>query len=87
MHSYNFIPPHLPGRELDMFFGPVKKEDKFIEIQPRWTMAHIMHAAGIFPSISQARKNGWDKDIPYGFSSHRVSKKRYLITILNITIT
>lgn len=29
-------------------------------------MAHAMAKAGIFPSVSQARKNGWDKPMETG---------------------
>lgn len=30
------------------------------------TMAHVMHRAGAFPSVSQARKNGWNRPIEPG---------------------
>jgi len=29
-------------------------------------MAHVMAKAGIFSSVNQARKNGWDKPIELG---------------------
>lgn len=29
-------------------------------------MAHVMAKAGIFPSVGQARKNGWDKPLTVG---------------------
>lgn len=43
-----------------------------------WTFAHLMAALGAFPSVSQARKNGWNREIPHGCSSVlvRISKIR-----------
>ena len=59
----------------EIFFGPLEPDDTFIIIEDHWNMAHILHKAGIFPSVSQARKNGWDKDITKGFSFLTVGKK------------
>lgn len=71
----NFINKNTTDKDRDLFFGPIDPEDTFIEIQDHWIMAHILHAAGIFPSVSQARKNGWNKDIPNGFTILTVGKK------------
>jgi len=42
-------------------------------------MAHVMHKAGIFPSVSQARKNGWDRPIEVGQWS--VTKKKIKVEV------
>jgi len=42
-----------------------------IEIQPHWTMAHIAVEMELFPSIGQARKNGWSGEIPQGLTEKR----------------
>lgn len=42
-------------------------------------MAHVMAKAGIFPSISQARKNGWDKPLTTG--TWIVTKKKIKIEV------
>jgi hypothetical protein len=39
-----------------------------IEIQPHWTLAHLAVEMELFPSVGQARKNGWDGPIPEGFT-------------------
>lgn len=31
-------------------------------------MAHIAVEMQLFPSVGQARKNGWDGEIPHGFT-------------------
>ena len=43
-------------------------------------MAHVMHKAGVFPSIGQARKNGWDRPIEVG--SWTVTKKKIRIEVV-----
>ena len=66
----------------DLFFGPLDDEE-FVTIGEGWIMAHVLHAAEIFPSVGQARKNGWDKPIPSGFTDFRTGKLKIRITILN----
>lgn len=39
-----------------------------IAIKEHWTMANIASEMGLFPSVSQARKNGWNNPIEVGFS-------------------
>jgi len=61
---FNFVKPgvfDLP--EID-WWG-FEREDS-IEIQPHWTMAHLAVEMDLFPSVGQARKNGWDGSIPEG---------------------
>lgn len=71
----NFITLHTSEEDKELFFGPIDPDDTFIIIEERWIMAHILHKVGIFPSISQARKNGWNKPIPEGFTILTVGKK------------
>jgi hypothetical protein len=40
-------------------------------------MAHAMHQAGAFPSVKEARKNGWNKPLAVG--SYTVGKKKRVI--------
>jgi hypothetical protein len=42
-----------------------------------------MHLSGVFPSVGIARKNGWNKPIPEGFSEFTVGKSRKKVWILN----
>ncbi len=71
-YGMNFIKTNRES-DKELFFGP---DETFIVIEDHWLMAHVMHKAGIFPSVSQARKNGWNKPIPEGFNIHVVGKKR-----------
>ena len=52
---------------------------------PHWSMAHVMHAAGIFPSVTAARKNGWNKPIPTGWWSERCGKRKVQVSLLRQT--
>lgn len=44
-------------------------------------MAHVMVKIGVFPSVSQAKKNGWDKPIEIG--KHVLTKKRIEVEIVD----
>lgn len=44
-----------------------------LDLPEQATMAHVAHRAGAFPSVSQARKNGWDRPIELGV--HRITKR------------
>jgi hypothetical protein len=47
------------------------------------TMAHLMHRSGAFDSNGSARRNGWNKPVPHGFSEHVIAKRR-VVVILNV---
>jgi hypothetical protein len=80
MNDSNFIKLNTSREDRDLFFGPIE-DDTYIIIEDHWIMSHVMHKAGIFPSVSQARKNGWNKPIPKGFSHFVVGKKKRQIFI------
>jgi hypothetical protein len=76
----NFVSPSRSDKEVQEFW---MNDVENTVIQENWIMAHVMANAGVFSSVSQARKNGWNKPIPEGFSQERVGKRKTLITILN----
>lgn len=43
------------------------------------TMAHALAKAGVFSSVSEARKNGWNKPIELGLVEFKRNKKRVMI--------
>ena len=83
MSDFNFVEESLPETDRELFFGPLEIGEYFHRFDKSWLMAHVMYKAGIFISISQARKNGWDKPIPKGFSEYIIGKLKHKITILN----
>lgn len=50
------------------------------DFEPGATMAHVMHRAGAFPSVTQARKNGWDRPIEPG--TWRVGRRKATIRVV-----
>jgi len=84
----NFITPNVSDKDIELFFTP-EDEEEFIIIESHWTMAHVMFHSEVFTSVSNARKNGWNKPIPAGFTNmtdigKRNSKsKKKDITLLN----
>ena len=81
--DWNFISKNVSPMDIILFFSPEDINEKFDLIENNWNMSHIMTKVGIFPSVSQARKNGWNIPIIEGFSEYKVGKKKIQITILN----
>ena len=75
----NFVSPAIELRDLELF----GMDDENIILGENWILAHVMHAAGLFPSVSIARKNGWNKPIPDGFSEFTIGKGKKKVWILN----
>lgn len=69
--------------DLNLFLGPIHPEEKFIRFEDHWTMAHVAVEVGLFQSLTQARKNGFNKPIPSGFSQHVMGKGKTQVAILN----
>lgn len=83
-HEHNFVHPAVQPGDVELFLGPLTPDDgPFTPLPPEWTMAHVMHAAGLFPSVGQARKNGWAKPVPPGYSQYTVSKRKVRVYVLN----
>ncbi len=78
-----FIHENLSESLKDMFFGPIEVFEKVETFSDRETMAHLIARAGLFPSPTQAAKNGWGKPIPAGFTVTQHKKKKRDIFILN----
>tara|TARA_R110000823_G_scaffold124030_1_gene250291 strand:+ start:227 stop:526 length:300 start_codon:yes stop_codon:yes gene_type:complete len=79
-NEVDFVGPGISRADQDLF-GIHNPQ----EIASHWCMAHVMHAAGIFPSVTAARKNGWNKPIPAGIWSEFIGKRKVLVTLLNKT--
>ena len=82
-NEFNFIAPHVSDADIDLF--GFNDAPNCFNIEDNWLMAHVMHCANIFPSVSSARKQGWNKPIPGGFSEFTVGKNKTKIWILNLT--
>lgn len=81
--EFNFIHERVTDADIELLMGPFDDADgPIIKFNDDWIMAHIMHAAGIFKSVSEARKNGWNKPIPKGFSHLVVTKRKINLWIL-----
>ncbi len=86
-NEFNFISTNMWNTaDVDLFLGPLDKDDgPLVEFDPSefTSVAHVMHHAGIFKSVGEARRNGWNKPIEQGFSHFRVGKRKLDIFILN----
>ena len=76
----HFIHPDITQKDAELFG---LEDANVFHIKNSWTLAHVMHVSGIFPSITQARKNGWNKPMPDGCSNFTVGKMKKDVWILN----
>lgn len=53
-----------------------------MQAQNKPLMAHLMADLGFFPSVGQARKNGWDKPLELGRHELGPKKKRAFVEII-----
>lgn len=77
-----FTPEEIPGIEnLDLFL--LSTEAPLVAPES-WKVGHLAKRLGMFPSVSQAIKNGFGNEIPVGFSQVqlRVQKTRGILSIL-----
>lgn len=83
--SFFFIHKDMKKKDKELFFGPLDGSEEFEVFDDTWIMAHVLVHVGLFPSLSQARKNGGDGPIKEGFSDFTRGKnqRRKEITILN----
>lgn len=81
MAEFNFIHESLNDSDKELFFGPLKGDEKFISFDDQATFADIVVLAGKFGSKTQARKNGFDKDINPGFEHITIGKNKNRIDI------
>jgi hypothetical protein len=77
-NEWTFTHEHVDPIDVNLF-----DMDGGILFTDNHCLAHIMHWADAFSSVSQARKNGWDKPVPWGFSEFKVGKLKKHIFILN----
>lgn len=79
----NFMHESHPEQDAERMFGPLAQGETVERFADRETMAHIMHRAGLFSSIKDARRNGWDRRVPEGWSVQTVGKRKRRIYIWN----
>lgn len=60
---------------LESIFKP-KPGEVFVQAPAEMRWPALLVALGCFPSTSQARKAGWNRDIDDGFSGIEIGKKR-----------
>jgi len=71
----NIIIGGCKKRDIISLFSP-DKHTEFIRVGQNVDWAQLLGSLKVFPSISRARKNGWNKPIPMGFSDELVAKKQ-----------
>jgi len=82
-----FSPEEISSIEnIDLF---LRDQEAPLTAPETWKVGHLVKRLGMFPSVSQAVKNGFGNDIPQGFSQVqvRVNKTRGILTIIKKEIS
>lgn len=93
MAEFNIIGPLFDPRCDHKLFTSIEEDEKGIQpeltplVDSDKTMAHLLARLGKFASVGEAKRNGWDKPIPQGWSEFTIGKaaKRWDIWIWNPT--
>jgi len=83
MNEFNVLLGNFEDGDKDLFFGPLTESDVWVTPDHN-SLPQLLKELGFFESNSQARKAGWDGQIPRGFSDFVIGKKKIRLTILNI---
>ena len=79
---HSFAVEGATPEDIELILGPFRPGETVTIVPEIWTLAHIMHAVGAFPSVKQAKSNGWNRPIPDGFSEFGVGKNKIPICVL-----
>jgi hypothetical protein len=69
-------------KDLNLLFG---EGGEFLELSDEARWPDVLVACGIFKSKSDARKNGWNKDIGEGWTDIRIGKLHTHICVFKMT--
>jgi len=75
---------HSRRSDAELFFG--QSPEDVIWLDGDKDMWDILVIAGVFPSRTQARKNGRAREIPEGWTDQRMGKLKHRICILNAVV-
>jgi hypothetical protein len=80
--EFNFcIMDNTNEKEVKIIFD----DENYIVLEKDATMADIVTMAQIYDSKSRAKKDGWNKPIPSGYSEKKIGKFQTMIYIWNPT--
>jgi len=83
-HNIALIGDGILPTDLNSFFGPIETTDDIATFRKGVSFAEVLMHFKFFSSKSDARRNGWDKPIPLGYSEHKIGKLRRGLYILNV---
>ena len=84
--EFNIVIGDVDFNFIDILFGPWSNGDSLIKLSNNVRWPELLKSIGIFSSTSQARKNGWNKDIQTGWTNITIGKLRNRICIIKIGI-
>lgn len=80
--DWNFCDNLLTTSMADQLFGPLEEGEEIRFIDSAVKLEHLAVIMGVFPSVTQARKNGWQGELPTGYNEMRRGKRVFYLYIL-----
>ena len=81
--SANIIIGNPSAEDVETLFQPETNEPIII-VPDQFKWPQLLKLLGVFKSAGQARKNGWDREIPEGWSEAVFKKQRKAIFVLKV---
>ena len=81
----NVLIGDVSEKDRELFLGPTFGFETFHEADDKFKYPQLLGKFGFFKSNGDARRNGWDKDIPEGYSEHSIGKLKKKLYILKNT--
>ncbi len=75
IYSPGFNSIKLKNATIETKRGSITISIKEMHEQKKTLMAHLVVDLGVFPSVSQAKKNGWERPLELGHHVIKVGKK------------
>lgn len=84
-HEINILIGNVSESDKELFFGPIYDFDVFHQYDYGITLGQILVDLGIMKSMSEAKRNDWNRYIPPGWSEYKIGKRnRKYIYVLKV---
>jgi hypothetical protein len=88
-HGWENVSAEWKAHAIDTFFAGNGNRVVGLSAPKAWRMPQVLKALGAFASTGEARRNGWDREVPEGLTPHivRIAKVRGVVWTFSPTQT
>jgi hypothetical protein len=80
-HGWETVSPEWKAHAIECFFAGNGNRVVALAAPKAWRLPQVLKSLGAFASTGDARRNGWDRDVPEGLTPHivRIAKVRGVV--------